>query len=251
MKRIGVRELAALLATLDRAKFVTDGVLVEEAPGYLVYLDADRRFLEAMGYAVSVANMDAFRAALTTQPLDGKTIRRAADHLYENLLHELRDSYFLVLSEQEAAWFTNQQPFGEEVAKAFPSAKYDVAEATNCLALGRGTACVFHLARVVESAIRQIAEELNFQIPVNPNWENVIAPFRAELSKPPKDRSVEWNADAAFFASISERVMAIRDAWRNKAVHVEGKYTPDQAEEIWESVRTFMRLMATKLQDRS
>jgi hypothetical protein len=36
MKRIGVRKLAALLATLDRAKFVNDNVLVDEAQGYPV-----------------------------------------------------------------------------------------------------------------------------------------------------------------------------------------------------------------------
>jgi hypothetical protein len=43
MKRIGVRKLAALLATLDRAKFVNDNVLVDEAQGYPVDLDVDRR----------------------------------------------------------------------------------------------------------------------------------------------------------------------------------------------------------------
>jgi hypothetical protein len=50
--------------------------------------------------------------------------------------------------------YEQQSPiFGEKVLTEYPKAAYDISEAGKCLALGRGTACAFHLMRVIEVGI--------------------------------------------------------------------------------------------------
>jgi GAF domain-containing protein len=66
------------------------------------------------------------------------------------LERELNGRFFLYLSEEEAALFQSTQPLGQEVASAFPvTVNAELSEASKCLALGRYTACVFHLMHVM------------------------------------------------------------------------------------------------------
>ena len=64
----------------------------------------------------------------------------------------------LQIDANKLEFFDNLQAFGEEVFAAYPSANDDIFEASICLALERGTACVMHLGRVVEVGLRSIAE---------------------------------------------------------------------------------------------
>ena len=48
----------------------------------------------------------------------------------------------------------------KDVFNAFPSANNDILEASNCLALERGTATVMHLMRVAEVGLKALASAL-------------------------------------------------------------------------------------------
>ena len=56
------------------------------------------------------------------------------------------------------------QLFGDDVARAFPSSKGDIDEAGKCLALDRGTACVFHLMRILEIGLQLLAAKLGISL---------------------------------------------------------------------------------------
>ena len=59
-----------------------------------------------------------------------------------------------------ASYYEHPQLFGQDVSRHFPSAKFDIREAGSCLALGRNTACVYHLARATQIALRCLCRDL-------------------------------------------------------------------------------------------
>jgi hypothetical protein len=95
---------------------------------------------------------------------------------------------FFRLTKEESSLFNTPQLFSKEVSDAFPSDEsiYEITEAGKCLALGRYTAAVFHLMRVLEKGLKALAVSLNvqFSIPFDYlNWQNIIEQIEAEIKK--------------------------------------------------------------------
>lgn len=142
--------------------------------------------------------------------------------------------------------------FGEEVLNAFPKSLLDIEEASKSLVYGQGTACVFHLMRVMECGLRALALSLNdprIDPKTNPSWESILRKCDEELQKPHSQRSAEWKASGQFFPEATANLRAVKDAWRNPTMHVEIFYDPDMAQDVWNSSRAFMRHLATTLHD--
>lgn len=161
----------------------------------------------------------------------------------------------LVLSPTFAKYYDPPSPlFGVEVHSQFPSAVYEIEEAAKCLAVGRSTAAVFHLMRVMEVGIRAVARCLGVPDPikaVGKNWgmilKNVLAARTAKSSASPK----EWLCpdDEAYFDAVYATLDAVRNAWRNTTMHVENKYTDEEAEHILIAVRSFMMKLAARMDE--
>jgi hypothetical protein len=54
------------------------------------------------------------------------------------------------VSEDNLKYWDKEHLFGETVSQKFKDASGDIESAGNCLALGQGTACVFHLMRAMD-----------------------------------------------------------------------------------------------------
>jgi hypothetical protein len=85
-------------------------------------------------------------------------------HLLE-IVSRLRDDcsdriYFQIAPEDARLLEMDADHFGPEVRNAFGDAVEDIAEAANCLALERPTACVFHLMRALEAAATVVADKI-------------------------------------------------------------------------------------------
>ncbi len=161
----------------------------------------------------------------------------------------------LVLAPNLAKYYDPSPPlFSEEVHSQFPSAVYEIEEAAKCLAVGRSTAAVFHLMRVMEVGIRAVARCLSVPDPVKAvgkNWgmilKNILAARTAKSSATPKT----WACldDEAYFDAVYATLDAVRNAWRNTTMHVENKYTAEEAEHILVAVRSFMMRLATRMDE--
>lgn len=175
------------------------------------------------------------------------------DDLRSRVRDELEDVYILALSAHEADLYESSQPrFGDAVNINFPSTILEIEEAGRCLALGRSTATVFHLMRVMESGLRALGESLNeprLDPKKNPNWGTILRRCDDELQKSQADRSAEWKTDPTFFAEATANMRAVKDAWRNPTMHVEMIYDPEKAEDVWNAVKVFMRHLAGKLKE--
>ncbi len=169
----------------------------------------------------------------------------------KRLRDELSNAKVFAVSPEMVKYFAPLL-FGEAVKVNFDSASRDIEDAGKCLALGQGTACVFHLMRVMETGLRALGKSLNdptLDPRRNPSWEAILKKCDDELLKPLKDRSAQWKADEPFYSKSTANLRAVKNAWRNPTMHVEINYEPDEAEDVFNAVRGFMRQLATKLQD--
>jgi hypothetical protein len=142
--------------------------------------------------------------------------------------------------------------FGRDFESKFPSALFEVDEAAKCLALSRPTAAVFHLMRSMEIAIHAVRECLAIPAPVKDwerNWGRIIEKIEQAITVRNSANPKNWaiKDDPEFFASIYVSLDAVRVAWRNTTMHVENKYTEEEAEHILGLVRGFMKKLASRM----
>jgi hypothetical protein len=108
------------------------------------------------------------------------------DEISNTLRRELSLVTLIALEPKEKSYFSPREPhFGADVAIKFPSAvTFEIDEAAKCFALGRSTASVFHLMRVMEVGIRAVARCLSIPDPTRAaerNWGSILRQIKADL----------------------------------------------------------------------
>ncbi len=168
---------------------------------------------------------------------------------------EFRWKDFFYVPPERAKFFPradDQHIFGEAVARAFPSAIYDLSEAGTCLALARGSACVFHLMRILEVGLIALGKRFGVSLE-RTNWAPAIDQLESkirEMHKDPMWKSLpDCKEQQEFFAQAASHFGVLKDAWRNYTMHARGGYTPEQAERVFENVKGFMQKLATRLRE--
>jgi hypothetical protein len=169
------------------------------------------------------------------------------------LKHELVDRFFYYVpgSSRPSLCFVPRDNWGTAPDK-FPSAAADIDEASYCLALGRPTAAVFHLMRVLQVALGSLARAVASPItnPQDQNWLRVIESIEAEIKRmqPGLASGTPASAeDRRFYASAALQFTYFKDAFRNYVTHTSFMYNDGSAESIYNHVRDFMDLLATRL----
>jgi HEPN domain-containing protein len=165
---------------------------------------------------------------------------------------ECKRKFVLSIDGDHSKYYSHAQLFDSsddnvpKVSAQFSSANEDIAEAGNCLACGRPTACVMHLNRIVEVGLKALAAALG-SAPQN-DWGKYLSKIDEELQTRMK-ASGSRTTDEQFYAEAQLTCDSVRRAWRNPTMHVDKTYTEERAEEILIAVRSFMRHLATKLHD--
>ncbi len=171
---------------------------------------------------------------------------------------KIRDEYstrvFLCIPYARAQYYQSPQNiFGDKVWFGFPSqGQYEMDEACKCFALGRYTSAVFHLMRLMELGIEAVRLCMRLPDPIRPadrNWGFILRNLAD--GKKAKDSANCWAIalDKMFFDEVYLLLTAVKDTWRNPTMHVENKYTDEEAEHIFSSVRTFMRKIAVRIDE--
>ena len=197
-----------------------------------------------------------------TEELKSTTLNRNLQWLHgqieaiERLSYkELKNKFFLYIPPERAKFFpTNVNPrvFGEPVDTAFPSAIYDIYESAMCLALARSSASVFHLMRVLEIGLTALGKVFGVSL-AHTNWEPAIREIESKIREMHKEPT--WKAlpdckeQQEFYSKAASNFAIFKDAWRNHAMHVRGKYTEDESEMIFLGVKSFMQKLAERLRE--
>jgi hypothetical protein len=168
-----------------------------------------------------------------------------AAELVNRFRDEMSAKIVFTLDASKASYFGSSTPlFGIDVFDNFPSANEDIAEAGNCLALARGTACVMHLMRVLEVGLSALAKALG--VNKQNDWGSYIREIDRVLSERRKNEKSR-SAEEQFVAEAAIIFDHLKRAWRNPTMHVDRSYSPERADEIFQAVKSFMRHLATRL----
>ena len=143
--------------------------------------------------------------------------------------------------------FKNDDPlFGEEVFQKFESSREDIEEAGKCLAVGRATASVFHLMRALESAVQKVGDKLGATITDSAGrglpWGVIAENMKPKIDAMPRgsDEQIKWYR-------VQSDLVVVNCAWRVPTNHPKETYTLEQATEVFDATKSFMRELSPLL----
>jgi hypothetical protein len=167
------------------------------------------------------------------------------------LIDELDAAAYLYLSPIEMSLYLQDAPlFGAEVSAKFPSLAYEVSEGGKCLGLERSTAAAFHFIRCLEGGIAAMSRCLGIADPTKGherNWNKMLEKIRDSISTKWPGSTI--NDDKQFFQTAHAALAAIQNPYRNATMHLDQKYTPDEARHIMEMVGGFMKKLAARMDE--
>jgi hypothetical protein len=167
---------------------------------------------------------------------------------------ELEIIVLLELDARERGYFEPSAPlFGSAFSAKFISGGiFELDEAAKCLALGRSTAAVFHLMRMMEIGVRAVARCLGIPDPVQPgqrNWGAVLKKIKDAIDTKWPTATAKSSGDGEVFDALYASLDAVKNPWRNATMHPANKYTLEEAEHIFAAVRGFMMKVAERLDE--
>lgn len=130
---------------------------------------------------------------------------------------------------------------------SFSESTYEIDEASKCIALNRTTAAVFHLMRIMELGIKAISRCLGIPDPSKPtekNWGLMLNKIKTAIDLKNGKLSED---DQVFFKDAYASLDAVKNAWRNSTMHIENKYTDEEAEHIFIVVKEFMKKVSLRM----
>lgn len=167
------------------------------------------------------------------------------------LMDDLKRVNMVVLDQSRVHWFSDAESrFGTDVQSKFQSALFEIDEAGKCFALDRWTASVFHLMRVMEINVQAVARCLRIPDPVKQsqrNWGHILKAVDEAIDAKKGNWAIA--ADEEFFGGVHILLDRVRNHWRNATMHVENKYTEEEAKDILEAVFAFTRKLASRLDE--
>lgn len=203
-----------------------------------------RDILKNINVPMSTSFADDFMSALGKGVLNKKgdmvfsgqrflDLELGATNLCNFLGRELktRPAYILVNSKNDL-FDVGDTPFGPDVDAAFNNSE-DLSEAANCLALGRYTACVFHLMRAMETSVAQLSLHLGVEN-VTREWGKLLSDIKPKIESMQKgELRDQWSESLTLLYHVKQ-------AWRNSTMHPKQTYTEDEAQAIYNAVKAFL-----------
>jgi len=154
--------------------------------------------------------------------------------LGKRIKDELELEMFFHISAEHSGYY-EESLFGKEIETKFPQLTEDISEAGKCIALGRATAAVFHLMRIMEYGTQKFGAKLQVTFSASKNWQ-VILNEADKAIRMMNQKSIRTKR----LAAVSAHLYNVKLAWRNEVMHPKQTYTLEEAEEIFGAVRGFL-----------
>ncbi|TCK75261.1 hypothetical protein [Acidipila rosea] len=180
--------------------------------------------------------------------IDFDSLERAIQTVAQRLEDELEIRTFFSLEPSEAEAWKGKRIYGEEVSDKFPSTDYELEEYSKCFAVGRYTAAVFHLMRVLEIGLSALALGIGCD-PKDRSWEQIIQGIQKALQTSSESKSADWKATEQYYSEITAHFRNLKNAWRNHTMHVREKYDRQRSEEVFVHVRAVMKALSQRCQE--
>ncbi len=161
--------------------------------------------------------------------------------------------FFMIAPEHQRFYEPQGYLFGAEVDIGFETIRYDLSEAGKCLALERSTAAGYHLVRCLEAGLRALARSLGIDDPkkgYDQTWGIVLQSIKAELDKRWPHRADRFEGDGKDYESLYGTLAAIKSPYRDTTMHLQEKYTEEEARDAFHMVRGFMVKLAEMMDEK-
>lgn len=232
---LGLAELERFVAK-SRAAVAGDIASELQAFGKTLAADCEKLHLQTPA--------DAARAISTCRTT--RQIESNLEFIRNAILIGLNRRKFFEPEPSYLRYFENPKLFGDAVFAAFPSATDDITEAGTCLAFERATACVMHLMRAIEVALKALAASVG--VGNQSDWGAYIREIYKELERRVKAAGAR-SPDHQFYAEAAAQIDNVKRAWRNPSMHVDKSYSQPRAEEILLATKSLMSHLALRISE--
>ena len=192
-----------------------------------------RRQCESIGLRLSAMSVDEFLKSVKGN-LSSMRLLRAISDTEITIRREMSIVQFFYMPSSEADFYEKPELFGKKVNARFPKIQFDMIEAGNCFAMGRGTACVFHLMRIMEIGVQEFGAALGVTLTGQKNWQNILDEINKAIKVLPKSPKTVAMSEAA------ANLYSVKLAWRNEVMHPNDFYTTAEAKNLIGQVKLFM-----------
>ena len=202
-----------------------------------------------IGLRLSAKALQRFASEIS-ENWSGDTLRARVEAVKNSIQDELEDHLFLWVPSHRAAFFSRsaESLVGEECCARFPSIRREIEEAIKCYALGRYTACAFHVSRSTEAGMQALARAIHYA-PPNNNWNLVFRELGNQFKLPPEKRPQHWQTHGDFLETTWADLRAVGKAWRNDIAHLVDTYIEEEAKDFIAIVPIFLRDLAKKMDE--
>jgi len=182
--------------------------------------------------------------------IDKATQFREFQEFYQTLrgliVNQLEQKAFFFAPDAAAKYFLDESPFGAKIKDKYPKLTEDISEASRCMGLGRFTATVFHLMRVMEKIVQRFAKRLGLTVNLEQPWGAILAPIDREIEAMPggTSASAQQKAWKGACSEVAVFLRHVKNAWRNDTMHPKRTYTEEEATRVFETVKAFVQSFA-------
>jgi hypothetical protein len=201
----------------------------------------------------SVATVRRMRDLVSKETCDAHGLASLGEELKGRISDEMMEKLYLSLSMAEIEHYTNWKKGWETVIDRFPQTIGDIEESRKCFALSRYAASVFHSLQIVEAALIELGTFIHVTDPRS-GWTAVTGKLKKIVATKHDDLSDFEKKHFEFLEQIHGTAEALKNAWRNKISHTQGRlvllgtdFSPEIAEEILFASRSFVRRLAEGL----
>ncbi len=182
--------------------------------------------------------------SINPKPLYVDQLLEDVTRIKNDFFYVLSGRSFYSISPEVLKYYGQPELFGPAVARKFKAARDDIERAGNCLALGESTACVLHLLRAMETALRRLAQRLH--VPINPKdtWGMILKNLDQGIQALP-EKNEQQKKKKSQWAECRTNLFHVKLAWRDDSMHGKVAYNAKQARNIMDRVESFMQHLAT------
>jgi hypothetical protein len=224
------QQIVALAASLAAMRELPPQMVSEDFPfrGRKSVLCAFHDCLVSMELTASAIAAQRLMDALDSGPLpDTKRLESLLFDLLKRINDELRGKlFFLVPSSRARFYRLNETLLGRDLLDKLPSLNEEAFEAGNCFALGRFTACVFHLMRLMETIVYKFATKLDAPFKVGEDtWGPILERVKTKIEGMPRGLIKKK------YSSCYKLLDGVRE-WRNDLIHRQQNYSEERARDL-------------------
>jgi hypothetical protein len=174
-------------------------------------------------------------------------------NIVESVETDVGKHVFVKVDKERGHYVDQKELFGRPVFKSFPSARQDITDAGNSLAVGLSTAAVFYLMRVAEHGLRALARDRRVALPKKAvldlaTWEDIIRQLEAaEVAIQGYPKTLAREAQFEFYHGAMMELKRFKNKFRNRVMHSREEYDPDEAHRAFVHVRDFMEILAARI----